>query len=69
MEHTIIVGNIGTVYSGTNSFMANLAFNRYVGYSKRGHSKITGESVTWFKDSDIHKEYIGPVDLEEHELC
>lgn len=64
-DHRVVVGNIGTVYEGTNGFEAKAAYNTYVGKSKREEGRAAGESVTHFIDEEINKEYIGALDLRE----
>ena len=61
MAHTwqVIVGNIGTVYDGTNGFAAVQAFNRYVAASKAPHGRAGGEDVTLMQGDEIHREHHG----------
>lgn len=49
-DYQVIVGNIGTVYSGPNGFEANKAYN-----SNYDGTRADG-SVTLMKDGDIAKE-------------
>jgi hypothetical protein len=53
----LIVGNLGTVYSGTDGFHAIVDFNEYVKMSKDGYGRVAGEPVTLFKNGEVHKEY------------
>lgn len=55
----VIVGNIGAVYRGTNGFDATVAYNRYVGASKRGEGRAAGESVIMMRDCGIVREHEG----------
>lgn len=55
----VIVGNIGTVYSGTNGFEANTRFQTYVGQSNSEYGRAAGEDVTLMKDGEIHREFEG----------
>ena len=55
----VIVGNIGTVYSGPNGFEANAHFQTYVGQSNSGHGRAAGEDVILMKDGELHREFQG----------
>lgn len=55
----VIVGNIGTVYSGTNGFEANTTFQTYVGQSNSGYGRAGGEDVTLMKDGELHRQFEG----------
>jgi len=55
----VIVGNIGAVYRGTNGFDATVAYNRYVGVSKRGEGRAAGESVIMMRGGEIVREHAG----------
>jgi hypothetical protein len=48
----VIVGNIGTVYSGTNRHEAEGAYNEYVVASKLKAGRAAGEQVTMMKDGE-----------------
>ena len=65
VNYTVIVGNIGTVYNGTNGFTAVKEYNSYIGLSKQPYGKASGESVTLLKDGEVYKEYIGTIDQEQ----
>jgi hypothetical protein len=54
--HEIIVGNIGTVYSGDSHAEAQVAYIEYCRQSTAGRGRADGESVCWMKDGEIHKE-------------
>lgn len=58
-HYEVIVGNIGTVYSGTNGFEANTKFATYSGQSKSNYGRAAGEDVTIMKDGEITREYVG----------
>lgn len=55
--HTVVAGNVGTVYEGDNGFTARQQFYVYVSKSKRGDGRAAGEPVVWLKHDEIHKEY------------
>ncbi len=63
--YDVIVGNIGTVYSGTNHRDARLHARTYIDQSKSERGRAGGESVTIFKNGEITEEYIGTHDKEE----
>jgi hypothetical protein len=60
----VIVGNVGTVYSGSDESEARAKFASYVETSKSGVGRAGGESVTLMKDSDIAEEFIGALQSE-----
>lgn len=55
---TVIVGNIGTVFIGSNGFNAHATYSQCVGDSKKPHGRGSGEPVHLMKDGDIIKEYL-----------
>lgn len=59
MKHNyeVVVGNIGTVYSGHSKAKATLEYNGYVRDSKFGPGRASGESVTLFIDGEIGRDY------------
>lgn len=59
MTHEVVVGNIGTVYSGTSKLDALAKYKEYVSQSKANYGRAAGESVTLFTDNEIAKEYLG----------
>lgn len=61
-QHEVLVGNIGTVYTGRSSAKALATFREYVGQSKTGRGRAGGESVTMFRDGQIVREYHGEND-------
>mgnify|MGYP001497716173 CR=1 FL=1 len=65
--YSVIVGNIGTVYSGTNLRNARFHAREYVDQSKRGYGRASGESVTVMQDDEILDEYIGSLAATEHD--
>jgi hypothetical protein len=60
----VIVGNVGTVYSGSDESAARAKFASYVEISNGGAGRAGGESVTLMKDGDISEEHAGTVDSE-----
>lgn len=59
--YTVVVGNIGTVYTGSNLRDARFEARLYVDRSKRRMGRAAGESVTVFQDDEIVDEYPGTV--------
>lgn len=60
--HEIVVGNVGTVYNGNSESNARANYDAYVFLSQSNSTRSAGESVTWFQDGEVHREYIGTVD-------
>ena len=60
-EYDVIVGNIGTVYSGTNGFEAIKTYNEYKAISKAGTGRAGGENISLFKDNEIYREHMGDI--------
>lgn len=63
--HEIVVGNIGTVYSGNNRSVAMAKWNTYREQSREDSGRASGESVTWLKNGEIWREFIGSLAKEE----
>lgn len=61
-EYSVVVGNIGTAYTGTHENNARKEFNSYVVDSKTGYGRAAGEPVTLFCDGEIIKEYAGTLE-------
>ena len=53
----IIVGNVGTVYRGTDNQIAKKEFDIYVNCSQSNFGRVASEPVTWLKDNEIYMEY------------
>ncbi len=51
-----IVGNIGTVYSGTDEDEAQRKHDIYVEQSQGGYGRAAGETVTIMRDGEIYLE-------------
>lgn len=58
-NYQVIVGNIGTVYSGGSKVIAFETFKEYVQQSKTAHMKVSGETVVLLRDGEIEKEFLG----------
>ena len=57
--YEVIVGNIGTVYDGSDKGEAMQLFNDYVAISNRQVGRTGGEPVTLLYDDEIIEEYLG----------
>lgn len=55
----VIVGNIGTVYSGNNYMQAQTKYSAYVKQSREEYGRAAGETVTLFHNGEIRSEYQG----------
>ena len=55
----VIVGNVGTVYSGNNYMQAATKYSAYVKLSKANYGRVAGESVTLMHNGEIRSEYEG----------
>ena len=60
-KNTIIVGNIGVVYDGSDSEQARKTFIEYRGQSESDYGRASGESVVWMRDGEIYQEHEGEV--------
>ena len=66
-NYEVIVGNIGTVYRGSNLVEANAAWGEYKLQSEANYGRAAGESVAFFKDGELVREFIGSVDTEQEQ--
>jgi len=57
----VVVGNIGTVYSGNNYMQAECKYSAYVKQSRSNYGRAAGEPVTLFHNGEIRSEYISKV--------
>lgn len=55
----IVVGNIGSVYSGNNFMQARSTYTQYVELSRNGHGRASGEAVTFFHNGEVRMEFPG----------
>lgn len=53
----IIVGNIGSVYIGSDDKAARRAYREYVDQSKSDYGRAAGESVTWLQNGEVKREH------------
>lgn len=58
-QYVVIVGNVGTVYSGEDSQKASEIFAEYVEQSKSDCGHAGGEDVSLLHNDDIIQEYMG----------
>lgn len=61
--YEVIVGNVGTVYSGFDLVEADAHYEIYVGLSLSGHSRASDESVTLMEDGEIERHFVGALDV------
>ncbi len=59
-QYQVIVGNIGTVYSGKDYTEAKATYAHYVEQSKAPFGRASGEQVTLLEDDEIKAEYNPP---------
>jgi hypothetical protein len=59
--YEVLVGNLGSVYSGDNDLTARTTFNDYRGQSAKGLGRVAGEDVTIMKNGEPHREYVGKI--------
>jgi len=57
--YEVVVGNIGTTYTGKSRFKAQVVYNRYVGQSKRREGPAACEPVTLFDSGEPIREHAG----------
>ena len=57
--YSVVVGNIGTVYQGSNIMAASTTFTRYVKASKAGTGRAAGESAVLMRRGEPWKEHRG----------
>ena len=55
--YEVIVGNLGSVYSGANRKKATETFRAYAKQSKAGYGRAAGEEVWLLADDEIEREF------------
>jgi len=63
-QYQIVVGNIGTVYYGSNRAQAEHTYKEYVSQSKSNYGRAGGETVTMLKHGEIVREHVGSLDAD-----
>ena len=58
-EYEVIVGNIGSVYTTTNKYLAQQEFECWVHASKQKFGRASGEQVTLFENGEPLEEHHG----------
>jgi hypothetical protein len=53
----VVVGNVGTVYSGDNKEEAERKFDAYMNLSMSGYGRVAYETVTLMQDGEIIAEF------------
>lgn len=56
-QYEVIVGNVGTIYSGTDKELTEKRFDDYMRISQAGIGRAGNEPVTLMKDGEIYIEY------------
>lgn len=62
----IIVGNVGTVYTGNNRVEAENEYRECCAMVDQPYGRASGEDVTFMMDGDIHEEYQSKAPQMEH---
>ena len=62
--YEVIVGNIGTVYSGPSRRFARTTFDDYAIQSCEGYGRAADESVTMTEDGEPILEHFGSADCD-----
>ena len=65
VKYEVIVGNIGTVYLGSNLVAAKAIWGEYTLRAKANYGRAAGESVAFFEDGELVRELISSVDNEQ----
>lgn len=61
MTYSVLVGNVGEVYSGESLREARLIFATYLDHSRSNRGRCAGESVSLFIDGEIVAKHIGSI--------
>jgi hypothetical protein len=65
--YQVVVGNIGTVYSGHSLKTASRDFETYRAQSESGRGRAGDEDVCIMRDGDIIREHIGRLTASERD--
>ncbi len=60
-QYEVVVGNIGSVYSGNDLEEATKHYAEYVGQSRLGYGRAANEGVTLLANGEIKREHYGEV--------
>lgn len=58
-NYTVIVGNVGTVYDGSDILEAQRIYEHYKRMSKRSEGRCADEDVTMMRDGEVTYEHFG----------
>ncbi len=61
VRYDVVVGNIGTVYSGEDEDAARTQYAHYEANSRAGYGRAGGEDVTLLEDGEIVAEHYGRI--------
>ena len=65
-KYEVVVGNIGSVYDGSDESEGRRKYQSYVDLSRSNIGRAGGESVVLMQDGEILKEYEGPASRAEY---
>jgi hypothetical protein len=68
-HYEVIVGNVGSVYSGPDKSQAEETYDRYVEISNSLLGRAGGEEVTLMVDGEIDKEHVPTIQLKFLVTC
>jgi hypothetical protein len=66
-QYEVIVGNIGSVYSGKSEDEARREYAEYLEQSQKGYGRAPNEPVTLMRDNEIILEHYGASEAEDED--
>jgi hypothetical protein len=66
-RYDVVVGNIGTVYSGTDAAEAQRTFATYVQQSLSDSGRAGGEDVTLLRGDEVAQEHVGSLSRQRED--
>ena len=67
MKYQVIVGNIGTTYTGDSKVIASETYKEYVQQSQTRGMRASGETVVLLVNGEVEKEFVGSLAKEGQE--
>ena len=67
MKYQVIVGNIGTTYTGDSKAIAFETYKEYVQQSQTRGMRASGETVVLLVNGEVEKEFVGSLAKEGQE--
>ncbi len=55
--YEVVVGNVGTIYCGSDKQEAEQRFDTYMHLSMSGYGRVANEPVTMLADGEIYQEF------------